>query len=318
MPNRELLRPNRGVREALKLAEMQGEAASLRASLALVKQYESKLANASVHTAKAIPVTERDVVFKATSYKPFSRTKLAVLIGQLVFKIQACLKRYVLMKRARACFSLPCSKEDFIRLFRGHVDITGSGKSQRLYVSMTGASTQAVTKKLSIVLDVDCEKSPWFVRRYYGRHVGRTRDCAFVKIDQNHNQRKEILFFHSRKTIYQLDRLGVARESSMEYLCVRIPRHCVPVKPTNAAKEAYLESQRAKKLELHQKRTKSRAKLTNKLGKFDLLRAYAHVSSESGRMLIFVCYCVLSGNMTAGDAPTLSKRARTMTLPCDA
>ena len=114
----------------------------------MVKRYEQKLANMSVRTSKPIRPENRDVVYKASSYQVFSRKKLQNLIDQVVFKIQNCLKRYLLMKTARACFSLPCSRKKFVRLFRGAVDISGGEKSDRLYVSLKGPTTAIVTKRL--------------------------------------------------------------------------------------------------------------------------------------------------------------------------
>jgi hypothetical protein len=197
-------------------------------------------------------------VYKASSYQVFSRKKLQNLIDQVVFKIQNCLKRYLLMKTARACFSLPCSRKKFVRLFRGAVDISGGEKSDRLYVSLKGPTTAIVTKRLADILGVDCETTPWLSRRYYGREIGRTRDCAYIKIDPSHTARQEILFFHAKKTIYQLDRHGTAHAASIEYLRARIPRHCSSVKPTKHAKEAYKAKKNALNLKEMTKKCRKR------------------------------------------------------------
>mmetsp|Transcript_25933 Transcript_25933/g.36151 ORF Transcript_25933/g.36151 Transcript_25933/m.36151 type:complete len:144 (+) Transcript_25933:631-1062(+) len=95
------------------------------------------------------------------------------LENNMRFSFQNALKRHVLLKRARALFTLPCARADFIALFKGTFDVHEEGP--RLVVDVSGADTAEVVRKLSPLVG---ENNDWWCRRCCGN--GERRDCACI------------------------------------------------------------------------------------------------------------------------------------------
>ena len=221
----------RGLKLALSLAEEQGQEHYLRQCLAFVKKYEKKINRVIDKSGKRKrrESVKMKVIRDAKQCDETPRRSIKTLRSDLVFKIQNALKRHLLLKRARASFSIRATKAEYLALFSGYEDIHGfDHRKDIMDAYVHGESTARVVAKIGKVLGL---KGDWWSRRCYGEDSTRTRDCAYIKIIKENKQRCNVRFRWQKKTISQVDAKGETHEVTFSQMrCYSFPRDCVAVR----------------------------------------------------------------------------------------
>lgn len=232
----------RAMSRALTLAEEQGEAEYFRQALAYIKRMERKINHPDVPVmlrgrlgivSSRIRGKRAYTIVKEQGDAPDNRDGTAELQRQILGLLQNSLKRFLLLKSCRAGFSVFCTREQFFKLTQGHVAIEEHATSGYLRAIIEEKSTKEAVKQLGLILGIEAETTEqrWFGRRYYGDDANKTRDCAYVHVDQTVKKKQKIVLAWRIRKIVQFDRDGVKRESSFEKLFIRFPRNCKSVKP---------------------------------------------------------------------------------------
>lgn len=222
---------------AFALANSQQEELEIKRAIRLVRNLEKKLASNETIKMKprGRPRIPPKLIMKKGSGKKKKRTKLGPLIKNIKFMFCNALRRYLLLKRARAQFSLPAKRSEYIALLGGYEDIYESSNGN-LKASFGGAHTEDVLTQISQMIG---ENSESWARRWFGKKHYRTRDCAYIHIVPDHLARCNVTFKWVQKKIYQVMPDGTKTCTSIGKICVTFPRDCLPVKPTKAAAKAH-------------------------------------------------------------------------------
>eukprot|EP00471_Norrisiella_sphaerica_P001458 CAMPEP_0184479102 /NCGR_PEP_ID=MMETSP0113_2-20130426/945_1 /TAXON_ID=91329 /ORGANISM="Norrisiella sphaerica, Strain BC52" /LENGTH=218 /DNA_ID=CAMNT_0026857107 /DNA_START=497 /DNA_END=1152 /DNA_ORIENTATION=- len=208
----------RAMKRALMLAEEQGEAEHLRFAMwmILVKRWERE-----INSPKK---KKKDAKEAATPLSAKGKGKHnKQLENNMRFSFQNALKRHVLLKRARALFTLPCARADFIALFKGTFDVHEEGP--RLVVDVSGADTAEVVRKLSPLVGENNDGGA-------GDAVATVRDVTVPASTPFPLSRlkNSVTFKWSMKTLSHVDANGETREVSMGKMTCTFPRNCTVVK----------------------------------------------------------------------------------------
>ena len=223
---------------AMSLAQEQGEELELRRALRLIKKYEEAI-NAPPTARSRGASTKRVLEYKASEHEPSPRNETSILSKRLLAKLQNSLKRYKLMKRVRSRFSLDCEEDEFLSLFKGHVDIYKCTKTGYYYCKVEGSNSAEVSQKLGEIMGMpnsDTKAGRWFTKRYYGEDLTIARDCGYLKIDPNHAQRQSVNFSWKGNWIKQIDYRGEFHGVASVKMQVSLPRHVKSVKPKGHVK----------------------------------------------------------------------------------
>lgn len=228
---------------AFRIAGEQHEAKQLADALKLVRRYERKMALREERKGRRAGDSGRanELVLPKASTRKAPRGPLHKLTNGILFHFNNALKRYLLMKRARAAFSYPCSERQFKRLIGGFADIYRTSRDW-LVAEFKGEHTEDVVNVLSELLGVD---EGWWSRRWFGTKLWKRRDCAYIDMIKGHASRGKITFRWKNKTLKHLDDEGDEKEVSDSRVYVQFPRNCTAVKPLR--KHRHLKPVRKKK-----------------------------------------------------------------------
>ena len=242
----------RAVRKVISLASEQREAQELKDAILLVSRFEKKLQAKEDSKANPRPRRSRKkkLVFVSSEWNKSPRKTVKDVSKRVLFGIQNALKRYLLMKGNRAYFKIDCSKGQYLALVRGYMDVYKYSNGD-MHATVTGEHTEDVVSLLSKMLGV---KHDWWAHRAYGKKSHRTRDVAFLEIDPESRECKEVQFSWKTKHLCQVDLDGKLREVSNSSMMVKLPRHCAPVAPKPELVAVYNARKRARKAERAKKR----------------------------------------------------------------
>lgn len=234
-------RESRAETLAYSLAFLQGQEHLLKYCLRTVKKYDSLMQR--VENIRSSRRARKNRPKGSSGYKELRvsetktpRNEISSIVEAVVHKIRYGLKRYTLRKRARSLFKLRCNRDEFISLIGGFAKIFEYSRTGKLKATIEGKGPSEVMSKLSEMLNFKKEERNWFCRRYYGINPGAVRDCAYIHIVPDHEQKKCVLFEWVEEHTHDVDAQGNEHVTSLGYLRCKFPRDTKPVKP----KKSYL------------------------------------------------------------------------------
>ncbi len=138
----------------------------------------------------------------------------------------------------KVCFFAALSKDEFLRLFRGRVDIyaQAGGEETEMWTNISGHDTEDVVAQMNRIFQFSDDN---WSRRYYGRRLHKNRDCAYIDVDKDHKQRKNITFRWKVKKVTQYIISGEKISYSMPKLTISFPRQVAVVAPSKKHKMAF-------------------------------------------------------------------------------
>ena len=174
-----------------------------------------------------------NVASKAAESKKAPRDNLKALISALLAKIQSSLKCYTLRSRSHAVFSMRCTRQEFIDLLQGHVDINGD---HRMRAFICEPSSKETLQKFCDVLGVCLDEQRWPCRRCHGKDLDTIRNCSFTRIDPKDVSKSAIQIEWREQTFCHLDHKGALRDTRFPKISVKFPRSVTAVGPRKEKK----------------------------------------------------------------------------------
>ena len=240
----------RGVRRASSLAEEQAEHRELQWALKLVSRCEANLQafenQAEVEAAASrafsrsdsrgrgggrLPQHLQEHELATLACKKKNGNRVAHLLEVLVHCFQRTLRRFHLRKGALAQFKTRMTREEFVAVFGGCVELKqhANGKT---FACIKARDTPALNAVLGPLLNVGPDSKHWHCRRCYGRDPTSLRDCAHMKMDERHRERSCVMTTWRLERTAHIDRKATERSTSLGVVHVKCPRGATSVRPS--------------------------------------------------------------------------------------
>eukprot|EP00466_Bigelowiella_natans_P017301 jgi/Bigna1/84483/fgenesh1_pg.141_\ len=248
---------SRGIPRALRLAAEQREELELKSAPLSIRRCEKKLQMRENrrHLKRRISRNACKTLFEEKQSHKCDGHGPGAMINNAAFGSQQALKRCTLGKRATASFSLPMSKEHFLKLWKGHAKTESNDTEDVLSATMDGERQRDTSNELAEALGIEPNEGNWVIRRMCGLDPLKRRDCAHIHVQKSHADEKNTKVMWKSQTLRQIDIRGTERVASKSRMTLRFPRNVAPCSSKlNAEQRQKHQELNAKKAEKASKR----------------------------------------------------------------